>query len=208
MILLKITLRNCALCSVLLACACRPAKQSADAYTRQSLQRHSDNVQSFYNAWCMVNISALPTRAATLLSIGAGSRPSHRRQIEQKSGWTFRIQISNLKASAGPLKYCSRSLEHYQLQYAYLLNDAKNDLFLKCGQTRIHPSSYVFTTHYSSVPMEELLVSFDFSTARKGEAVSLFYVDRVFLHDTLEYPLNAAAIQWESRSRIRSSQVK
>jgi len=191
-----------ALFAVTMIAGCVPTKQTTSTYLRESFRQQEKSRVTYLNDWCEVIISGLPTRAFQLHL--QGDAASDEQLLGSTMGWTFRVQIKNRVAAVGPLRYVSENLEQYQQRYAYLLKDAKADFFLRCGDQLMEPSGYVFTTNYSAAPLEEVLISFRNLPLSSRKNVALCYVDRLFLHDTLTYKLDGAAIARESRLQITS----
>jgi len=95
------------------------------------------------------------------------------------------IRVVNTKDNTSPLRKMSTDLEQYNIRYEYLLNSAKNELYLEDAKGITYPVSYSFENNYNAFPFETINVGYQVGHLKKG--TRLVYVDRVFAQDTLYF---------------------
>lgn len=191
----------------LVACSAakhRPANGPASVGAAAAAKPGTDASYRYYNDWCAVTVTPLASFPGLPQPAGGSPGNASRPDAGSPRQYVFRVRITNEKAAVGPLRYCSRSLEEYQQQYAYLLNNGKADFFLQAGGTTYYPSSYLYTTHYSAFPLEEILVGFSGLPQKLKSTLTLCYIDRLFLHDTLRYRIHPGVLRQHARSHIPS----
>lgn len=97
------------------------------------------------------------------------------------------IRVLNTMDDTSPLRKLCTDLEQYNIRYEYLLNGAKNEVYLQSPKGISYPVSYSFENNYNAVPFETINVGYHISRLEKG--TRLVYVDRVFAQDTLYFPV-------------------
>lgn len=97
------------------------------------------------------------------------------------------IRVLNTMDDTSPLRKLCTDLEQYNIRYEYLLNGAKNEVYLQSPKGISYPVSYSFENNYNAVPFETINVGYHINRLEKG--TRLVYVDRVFAQDTLYFPV-------------------
>lgn len=98
------------------------------------------------------------------------------------------VRIVNKHDNTSPLRKLCNNLDDYNTLYEYLLNSARNEIYLQTSGAITYPVSYSFENNYNAFPFETINVGYHIRPKKK--AMQLVYVDRVFARDTLIIPLN------------------
>ncbi len=150
---------------------------------RQSSPLEKELLGTYSRGWITYKIYRLP--------LASTARGTSKRNTEL----VLSIKIINTEENgASPLRRQSKNLDQYNVLYEYLLNQAKNDLTLVSGNAIAYPVYYAFENNYNVVPFETINVGYDISSLqrrrRKNNAeLRLFYMDKIFAHDTLSCSL-------------------
>jgi len=97
------------------------------------------------------------------------------------------IRVINTRDNTSPLRRVCTNLEDYNTCYEYLLNRAKNDIWLESRSGARYPVYYAFENNYNAFPFET--INLGYSCPDKKHDYRLVFVDRVFARDTLVFPL-------------------
>ena len=97
------------------------------------------------------------------------------------------IMVENMMDNASPLRKLCTNLDDYNTYYEYLLNGAKNEIYLQSAKSISYPISYSFENNYNVFPFETINVGYRTPDRKKG--TQLVYIDRVFSRDTLYFPI-------------------
>lgn len=101
------------------------------------------------------------------------------------------MMIINMKNNFSPLRRLCSDINEYNLYNEYLLNGAKNEIYLISGNTINYPVFYAFENNYNAFPFETINVGYTLPKKnKKSTPMSLVFVDRVFAKDTLTFSLN------------------
>lgn len=111
---------------------------------------------------------------------------------EKTKSIKFSIMIINMKNNFSPLRRLCSDINDYNIYNEYLLNGAKNEIYLLTNSGINYPTYYLFENNYSAFPFETINVGYSVpSPVKKGTQFTLVYVDRVFSKDTISFNLNS-----------------
>lgn len=104
------------------------------------------------------------------------------------------IMVVNMNSdNASPLRRLCSNLEEYNIKNEYLLNSAKNDIYLVASDNTIkYPVYYAFENNYNAFPFETINVGYAFKNneTKKMKKIKLVYIDRIFSNDSIFFNLN------------------
>jgi hypothetical protein len=101
------------------------------------------------------------------------------------------LMIINMKDNSSPLRRLCTDINQYNIYYEYLLNTAKNELYLRTADKINYPVYYSFENNYNAFPFETINVGYALEHFdKKHTETTLVFVDRVFSKDTLFFNLS------------------
>jgi hypothetical protein len=100
------------------------------------------------------------------------------------------IRVINMEDNSSPLRRLCGDLQDYNTYYEYLLNGAKNEIYLEGKKGIKYPVFYAFENNYNAFPFETFNLGYTFSGREKLEDYNLVFIDRVFAKDTIVFSLN------------------
>lgn len=112
-------------------------------------------------------------------------------QKDQSRALKLSIRVINIKDNSSPLRRLCSNLDEYNFYYEYLLNSAKEEIYLQGKNGIKYPVFYAFENNYNAFPFETINLGYTFSGREQLKDYRLIYIDRVFAKDTLVFSLNS-----------------
>lgn len=102
----------------------------------------------------------------------------------------YSIRVVNTSDNFSPLRKIVKNIDEYNIAYAYLLNQAKNDFILFSNNDLFYPSYYAVENNYNAFPFEAINVGYSILEKKQRHSDRLIaYVDKVFTQDTIVFNL-------------------
>jgi hypothetical protein len=164
------------LCWLLIAAACGSNKHVTTNNTKKQIAEYSVD-------WLKYKIYLLPQDTA-------GSK-KHRNRADKNI--KLSIMVINMKDNFSPLRKLCSDIDQYNIYNEYLLNGAKNEIYLQTGTDINYPVYYAFENNYNAFPFETINVGYKLIHKKKDHSEpKLVFVDRVFSKDTITFNLTSS----------------
>lgn len=113
------------------------------------------------------------------------------RKQKVRAGVKLSIRVINMHDNSSPLRRLCGDLQDYNTYYEYLLNGAKEEIYLQGKQGLKYPVYYAFENNYNAFPFETINLGYAFSGREQLKDYQLVFIDRVFSKDTIVFQLNS-----------------
>jgi hypothetical protein len=101
------------------------------------------------------------------------------------------IMVINTKNNSSPLRRLCSDINQYNVYNEYLLNGAKNEIFIMKADRIYYPIYYSFENNYNAFPFETINIGYSLPSPskRQNDSTTLVFIDRVFAQDTIYFNL-------------------